>query len=195
MASTSGCATGSQHGWPAGRLCLGAITRSTLIDVTVAHSLAGVEVRPARPGDEDALRALRLRALAEAPEAFSSTLEREAARPATFWRELAAGERGLCLLALDGGEAVGLAGALPDGDVWGMWVAPEARRAGAGRALLTAIEVWARTRELDRLSLRVSEAAPAARALYRAAGFAEEGAGRPLRSNPALRTFSLRLRL
>lgn len=55
--------------------------------------------------------------------------------------------------------------------------------------------MWARTRELDRLSLRVSEAAPAALALYRAAGFAEEGAGRPLRSNPALRTFSLRLRL
>ena len=43
-------------------------------------------VRRAVMGDEGVLRALRIEALTEAPEAFGSTLERELARTTEDWR-------------------------------------------------------------------------------------------------------------
>jgi len=49
-----------------------------------------ISVRRVRAGEWRALRALRLRALAEAPNAFGSTLARESAFPDDTWRERAA---------------------------------------------------------------------------------------------------------
>ena len=40
-----------------------------------------MEIRQARAADWEALRKLRLRALADAPDAFASTLQKEAAFP------------------------------------------------------------------------------------------------------------------
>jgi RimJ/RimL family protein N-acetyltransferase len=126
---------------------------------------------------------LRLRALADAPDAFVATVERDAARPARHWADLAAG--GAVFVAEHEGEWAGLAGVRSAGedaaDVWGMWVAPEHRGAGVGRALIDAVAAWARPRGLGRLQLGVSEAAPAAEAMYAAAGFVRTGASRPLR--------------
>ena len=45
-----------------------------------------IEVRRAMPGDEPILRALRLQALSDTPEAFGSTYERELARTDDDWR-------------------------------------------------------------------------------------------------------------
>src|SRR5262249_59106486 len=50
-----------------------------------------VKVRRIRADEGLALRALRLRALADAPTAFGSTLAREEAFPADGWHERAAG--------------------------------------------------------------------------------------------------------
>ncbi|HZF18823.1 MAG TPA: GNAT family N-acetyltransferase [Burkholderiales bacterium] len=55
--------------------------------------------------------------------------------------------------------------------IWGMYVTPRARNNGVGRALLEAAIGHARGWGLDQLQLSVTEAAPAARRLYEAAGF------------------------
>jgi len=50
-----------------------------------------VEVRQAGAADWALLRELRLRALADAPDAFASTLDQEAVFPEEVWRQRAEG--------------------------------------------------------------------------------------------------------
>jgi RimJ/RimL family protein N-acetyltransferase len=57
----------------------------------------------------------------------------------------------------------------------GIGVAPWARRRGIARALMNAIEVWARGEALDRLELTVVASNRAALALYRSLGYDTEG--------------------
>ncbi|MBV8657646.1 MAG: GNAT family N-acetyltransferase [Burkholderiales bacterium] len=56
-----------------------------------------------------------------------------------------------------------------------MGVDPDYRRRGVGKALFAAAEVWARQAGMWRLELTVMHHNDAARALYRNAGFVEEG--------------------
>ena len=56
--------------------------------------MAGVAVERVRAAEWRELRELRLRALADAPEAFASTLAREAAFPDDVWRQRAQGGLG-----------------------------------------------------------------------------------------------------
>jgi RimJ/RimL family protein N-acetyltransferase len=57
----------------------------------------------------------------------------------------------------------------------GMWVAPEHRGRGAGSALLDACIAWARTEGAHKITLEVWPHNEPAIALYRKAGFEEEG--------------------
>jgi GNAT superfamily N-acetyltransferase len=96
------------------------------------------------------LRDVRLRVLADAPYAFSSSLERESVLGPEFWDQRVVdsklGEAGVVFAAVDSGRAVGMAGGFSaDGErqvamLWGMWVDPDARRSGLGRALIDALE-------------------------------------------------------
>ncbi|MEL6793709.1 MAG: GNAT family N-acetyltransferase [Pseudomonadota bacterium] len=61
------------------------------------------------------------------------------------------------------------------GEVKSMFVDPAARGAGAGAALLTAIEAAARTDALSLLRLETGSKLEAAHRLYARAGFAERG--------------------
>jgi ribosomal protein S18 acetylase RimI-like enzyme len=65
--------------------------------------------------------------------------------------------------------------------LYAMWVAPDARGAGVGRALLEAVAGWARGRGCERLVLRVTETNELARRFYAGCGFAETGVREPLR--------------
>jgi RimJ/RimL family protein N-acetyltransferase len=154
-----------------------------------------VEVRRIEVGDGERLRALRLAALREDPGAFGATLAEDEARPARDW-EMLGGGPGAVFVA---GDWEGMAGVfLPeDGDpvLWGMWVAPAARGRGLGRALARALIGWARDRGLERLTLSVSDGAPAAERLYSALGFARTGTSRPLESDPRLTQHELALPL
>ncbi len=133
-----------------------------------------------RSGDGPRLRAIRLRALAEAPDAFATTLgEAEkrdpddceaqiAALPTFVWRE---GDTDLGLVR----------GAARDGDpesgyLISMWVAPEARGRGVGAALVNEVVAWARGSGLRRLFLDVGLHNAAARRLYERVGFVATGA-------------------
>jgi dihydropteroate synthase len=162
----------------------------------------GILVRAAAPGDWQTWRDLRLRGLAEAPDAFGSTLAVERARGDDRWRAMVAPDpaREVWFAERDG-IAVGTAVAklAPDGlraQLLGMWVAPEARRSGAARALIAAARSWAAARGACELVLEVTEGNLAAAELYRATGFADTGVRGELpgRSGVVTRRLAARLR-
>ena len=71
---------------------------------------AGAEIRRVQAGEWAAYRQVRLAALAEAPYAFSTTLERESAKDDAYWQDRAA--HGIPMfIAWQDGEPAGLAGA------------------------------------------------------------------------------------
>ena len=156
-------------------------------------------------GHEWALfRELRLRALAESPNAFARTLAEARDQTDAYWVQLTesvtpGGQ--VMLIAEAEGRPMGLAFGLFDkerpktGHVGGMWVEPAARWEGAGRALLEAAIAWGRSRELDRLELWVTEENVAATRLYERAGFTDTGRRDTLPSNRTLQIVQMALNL
>jgi ribosomal protein S18 acetylase RimI-like enzyme len=156
-----------------------------------------VRVEPFAEDDWVAFREIRLRSLLDSPDAFGSTYGEESSHSEPAWRDWAAGR-------WRGGTAVAFAGLDPTGAVVGtatvaefevgpgvahlyaMWVAPDARGAGVGRALVEAVVAWARSRSCERLVLSVTETNEGARRLYEACGFADTGERRPLRDGSEL---------
>jgi GNAT superfamily N-acetyltransferase len=153
-------------------------------------------VRRIRPDEGRRLRALRLRALADAPWAFGSTLAQEQAFAANVWDERAAqgaaGHTAVTYVAEDGDRWIGMATGLVASaeparlDLVGMFVEPAARGRGVGTALVEAMLAWARARGAARLYLWVTTTNGPAIALYRRTGFRPTGATKPLDHTPAL---------
>lgn len=146
----------------------------------------GAVIRCVRPDEVAAFKAFRLRALADAPDAFSDTYAAAVARPERAWSERvaenAAGTVSVMLVAADPATDawLGMTGCVFEDDpteatVVSVWVAPEARRRGLARRLLAAATAWARSRGADRLVLWVTESNAEARALYAGAGFTPTG--------------------
>lgn len=145
----------------------------------------------ARPEEWAALRAIRLRALADAPRAFAATLEQEQAKPEAEWRERAASP-GSFVAVTPEGTWVGMAKVFleperPDeAHLVGMWVDPGFRGRGIGRGLVSAAVDWARAHGAGEIHLWVSELNEPARALYATMGFGPTGARQPLPSHPSI---------
>jgi ribosomal protein S18 acetylase RimI-like enzyme len=144
-----------------------------------------MQIARLEPTHRVAVRALRLRALREEPNAFLASYDEDV----ESWTEefLRAGltkPLGTAIYgALEGGALVGMVGLNRDsrakarhrGLIWGLYVAPEARRRGVGRALVDAAIVEARTAGIEHLELRVSTTQAPARALYERLGFRSIG--------------------
>ncbi|HSK05387.1 MAG TPA: dihydropteroate synthase [Kofleriaceae bacterium] len=152
-----------------------------------------VALRQLRPEDWRLWRDLRLRALADAPDAFAETLAEARARDDAGWQALAAPRPHVVqLVAERGGAPAGMAVAVIDLDdparanLYAMWVAPEARGAGLGRALVDAALRWTRGRAALELSLQVTEGNEPARALYEGCGFRDTGRREALRGGGGL---------
>jgi ribosomal protein S18 acetylase RimI-like enzyme len=161
-----------------------------------------MEVRQARVADWEALRQLRLRALADAPDAFASTLEVEVAFPDEVWRRRAeGGPASVNFIAREGGVDVGLAAVFAEPGAPGrlhlvsMWVDPRYRRRGVARALVDQAVHWAAERRAREVILWVADQNTAARRLYERIGFRPTGECQPLPSNPARTESLLRLPL
>jgi ribosomal protein S18 acetylase RimI-like enzyme len=130
--------------------------------------------------DGDALWGLRLRALKDNPEAFASTYE-ETLRNGKeqFIQRMHAKEDAFYLGAFDP-ALVGMVYFRRDegrkshhkGHVLGMYVQPESRGLGVGKALLQEMIILShRLHGLEQLHLMVVTTNEAARALYRSTGF------------------------
>jgi ribosomal protein S18 acetylase RimI-like enzyme len=133
------------------------------------------EVRRIGPEDWEILRDVRLRALADSPDAFGSTLEREQAFTDADWRRRASGT---VVVVLDPGPVS--VGGVFDNDgvvhVWGMWTEPAHRRRGHARAILDALIPADRS-----VQLHVNVANHDARTAYERYGFVRTGVLEPLR--------------
>jgi GNAT superfamily N-acetyltransferase len=143
-----------------------------------------VEVRPVRAGEAPALREFRLRALADAPTAFASSVELEAAHPDSHWNELVAAAT--IFVAEQDRAWVGMAaGRWYDREqgvaqLWGMWVDPVIRRSGVGARLVAAVDRWAAEQGARLVRLGVIDGAPDVEAFYVRLGFSRTGETRPL---------------
>lgn len=141
-----------------------------------------VSVRRALPGDAAVWRELRLRALADAPTAFGSTLEREQGwEPDVYAERLATGNSAL---ALCGDRPIGIGAGFEDPPGWfhivSIWVDPAFRRRGANRLLLE--HLVDRATELGlQVHLDVTRGNDGARRAYEQFGFVGTGERERLR--------------
>jgi ribosomal protein S18 acetylase RimI-like enzyme len=142
--------------------------------------VASVDLRVLEPNDWDLWRELRLRALADAPEAFGSTLAEWSGENDTEdrWRHRLSAVP-LNLVASMSDHPVGMASATSPNDgsieVISMWVAPEARRSGVGAVLVDAIAASAAQRGESQLVLDVRESNAGAVKFYERLGFVDVG--------------------
>ncbi len=142
------------------------------------------------------LREIRLKALADAPTAFGSTLAEAQAHPGDAWDHQAADEARSAtrarFAAEENGRWYGMAAGflIPEqpGTVQlvSMWVDPARRGSGVGTALVEAVVEWARGRSAKRVQLWVTVSNSQAKALYARTGFAETERVQPLPSDPRL---------
>lgn len=138
-------------------------------------------VRMLGPADAMLYRALRLRALREHPDAFTSSYEEDRGQPVeaaaqrlaahAFWGAYQHAE----LYGFVGLEREARPKNRHKGTVMGMYVAPEIGGQGVGRALLKALVAHARANGLESLVLTVTDGNERALRLYRSAGFRSFG--------------------
>jgi GNAT superfamily N-acetyltransferase len=138
-----------------------------------------LRVRPGRPSDAEALRVVRLGALADSPGAFGDTWDDCATWSHEEWAAKAA--QWNFYLAEDHGRVVGMARGevhhdRPDSRwLFAMYVVPDARGGAAARDLVDTVSAWARIQGVDALHLYVSSSMARARAFYAKMGFVETG--------------------
>ena len=139
-----------------------------------------VELTQLSAADWERLRTIRLRALLNAPDAFATTFDEAAARSAETWSSQL--QDLPTFVAAQDGVDVGVVRCAPDKNsadtAWliSMWVAPEARHAGVGGALVDAVVEYARANRIARVLLAVADDNAPAIALYASKGFQPNGA-------------------
>jgi ribosomal protein S18 acetylase RimI-like enzyme len=142
-----------------------------------------LQIRRLMPADAARYRELRLEGLRCNPEAFGSTYETESVQPLSSFSKRLAGSA--VFGAFRGAELLGIAGfavrnglkEAHKGLLWGMYVRPDARKAGVGRRLVEAVIDFARQR-VELLQLSVVSDNEQARRLYASLGFIEYGVER-----------------
>jgi ribosomal protein S18 acetylase RimI-like enzyme len=133
------------------------------------------EVRRLGPDDWKDFRDIRLRSLADSPDAFGSTLDREQEFTEEDWRRRLTGP----VYVVDDPYPVAISGIFDnDGTphVWGMWTDPAHRGRGHARRLLDALIPPGTRAQLD-----VNVSNDGARTAYERYGFVGTGRLEPLR--------------
>lgn len=140
------------------------------------------QIQRAKSTEWKSVRAIRLRALSESPDAFSSTLAEEQRLSDADWQERCRSDRVAQFLAVStDGDLCGIAvGAPYEGEpasagLFGMWVAPEFRQRGLGVSLVNAVIQWAHDAGYQRLVLDVGDDNRPAVRLYESCGFVPTG--------------------
>ncbi|HEV2011968.1 MAG TPA: GNAT family N-acetyltransferase [Candidatus Limnocylindria bacterium] len=163
-------------------------------------------VRRVRADEWEALHDLRLRALTDAPEAFSTTLAEAERRSAAEWQAAAErgarGDRHCTFVADDANRLVGMVTvylpepAVPDAfpSLIRMWVDPAVRRSGVGTQLVRAVLVWATERGASAVRLQVNASDPRPIGFSEALGFRDTGRREPLLPERDVRAMEMEAR-
>lgn len=159
--------------------------------------MSDVSVRALGPEDWLTYRDMRLAALKEAPEAFTSSYEQEGEFEESFWRTRMA--RSARLLATSGGAALGIVSVgqvEPDvAELFGMWVVPDARGMGVAWRLMEAATEHARADGNRALQAWVSTDNGRAVAFFSSYGFRPSDQRRPMSTDAAVDEMAMTLPL
>lgn len=139
-------------------------------------------IRAATEQDAELFRDLRLEALRQHPEAFSSDYETSAKWPLDKWKERLRGNDGvnsITYLACLDDVLIGMMGIYRassakirhNGTIWGVYVRPSYRKQGVGQGLIEACAKWASQRGIEIIKLGVVSRNSAAIQLYTRGGF------------------------
>ena len=139
-----------------------------------------IDLRRLSAADAALYRGIRLEALAQHPDAFSSAYETENAEPLRWFAERL--EHSDVFGAFRGTALLGVVGFIVQhgpkrahkGVIWGLYVRPDARRSGVARRLLEHAIIHAR-RYVELVQLTVTSVNQPARQLYASLGFVEYG--------------------
>ena len=138
-----------------------------------------MEIQQLNLNEVERLRTIRLAALQDAPQAFTSTFQQMESLPPEGWlnqlRMLST------FVAVVDGVDSGMVRGAPSSDddssayLISLWVAPQARGLGVGDALIDAVVTWARSEGYTRLLLDAGIENRPAVALYSRKGFKPTG--------------------
>ena len=155
---------------------------------------AVLDIKLLAPEEWRLLKATRLRALRDSPDAFVSKHDVEVLRTDAQWRQLLAAAT--WAVAVEAGAVIGIAALFPghgggEPHIESIWVAPTHRQLGVFRALLGALVERERRNGAHDLALWVLEHNYDAQAVYSRLGFVPTGERQALPGNQ----YELRLRL
>ncbi|WP_330232181.1 GNAT family N-acetyltransferase [Nocardia sp. NBC_00508] len=160
--------------------------------------VATPEIRLLKPDEWAAFRRIRLRALADTPQFFGSTLAEARARTEGDWRRALADRAQF--LAESAGVELGTVAGMPDPERDGvhlisMWVAPQARGTGVSDRLVRAVLDWAAAGGHRVVRLEVAERNTFAERLYLRNGFVRTGVSGAMAPGDPRREFEMEWRL
>lgn len=159
------------------------------------HVARLIAIEPITPRNAFVFKAVRLRALQDAPNAFGSTYARESQFPDSEWLVRAKrmnGETGIGFLPMEDSVPCGIVGSFLDQNdrqmahLVSMWTAPSHRQQGIGRLLVNAVLEWARRRGVVMLRLMVTSNNESAMRFYERLGFTRTGRTEPYPNDPAV---------
>ena len=162
-----------------------------------ARYMSEFKIRVMEPSDWLAYKSVRLASLAESPDSFGSTYERESAFIQAEWESrldpIGRAKNALPLIAEYEAIPIGVAWGLvhePNtkvAHIYQMWVTPKARGKGIAKTLLDHIEAWALARNCNSIALSVTTSNESAVRLYETSGFVPSGQFEELREGSALK--------
>ena len=159
-----------------------------------------IAIEPVTPINVWTFKAVRLRALQDAPYAFGSTYQRESQFSDSEWLarvDRMDGARGIGFLAMDGETSCGIVGTFLDKDdptrahLVSMWTAPAHRQRGVGRLLVGEALSWARSWNASTLFLMVTSNNHPAIRFYERLGFSQTGRTEPYPNDSAVLEYEM----
>jgi GNAT superfamily N-acetyltransferase len=151
----------------------------------MSASNPALSIRCLRAGEAALLKVIRISALLDSPAQFGETLAMIADRTDPQWQTMLESmtppsNQAMFILEKDG-QAVGSAFALQDslkresGRIGGMWIDPDVRGSGGGKALAEAVKDWWRALGKTSVRLWVAEENSVAQSLYLKCAFLPTG--------------------
>lgn len=159
-----------------------------------------IRIRRIKPEDGLVLRDLRLRSIADAPDAFGQPLAEAHGRPESEWhrsaRQASHGDNRTWLIAESDVGPIGLVQGRKRRPstllLFSMWVDPALRRLGVGRMMIGSLEAWATAWNANETILWVLGANSSALDFYRDLGFDAIRSGQDAESGARFAAIAMR---